>query len=213
MITLSQPLTGNYAGPAQGAQHQADAVGIWGSGFYDLHLFPLTEALASAFIEVRELRAMPYFPYVDKMTPTMMVDLANRWGEGQANSHLIGARYASYQTFGSQDQDFSYVWAQQCIDYTSINDQLRDEVAAHEVVHRWDVNIAAGRPSDHCDLNAYGNTANRCSMHTYIQQSTTQPGSPVRVEFRDGIVEFHYVVSGGTGDSEYLGLRSKDGVQ
>lgn len=215
VITLSQPLAGTYDNaPSQGAPHEADAVGIWGSGFFDVSVLPLTDALASAFVEVRELpQSMPYFPYVDKMSDTMMKDLAGRWREAQADAHLIGARYASYQTFGTQRFDYSYVWTQQCINYTSLSDQLRNEVAAHEVVHQWDVNITAGRASDHCDLNAYFNTASRCSMHTYIQQSSTQAGSPVMPEFRDGVVEFHYVLSGGTADSEYLGLRSKDGVQ
>lgn len=215
VITLAQPLSGNYDGPALGAaEHVADAVGILGSGFYDVDLDPLRNALGSAYIDVHELpQSMPYFPYVNKTSLTLMSDLSGRWREGQADSRLVGARYANVATFGSQQQDFSYVWVQQCIDYTSAGDPLRNEIAAHEVVHRWDVNVAAGHTSDHCDLNAYENTANRCSMHTYIQQSSTQAGSPVRPEFRDGIVQFHYVISGTNVDSEYLGLRSKDGVQ
>jgi hypothetical protein len=216
VITLSQPLAGSYFGPGQtGLAHNADAVGILGSGFYDVNLLPLTSALASAFIEVRELsQSMPYFPFVIKMSDKMMLDLAARWREPQADSHLIGARYATYQTFGTQGNalDWSYVWTQQCVDYTNVTDQLRNEVAAHEVVHRWDVNVTAGFSTDHCDLNSYADAAKRCTMHTYIQD-TSQAGSPVRAEFRDGIVQFHYVISGGKADSEYLGLRSKDGVQ
>jgi hypothetical protein len=214
VITLNQPLTQAYQSPDTALSYTADAVAVWGAGFYDVNLNPLRDVFSEAMIDVHELpQAMPYFPYMNTMDVNMMGRMSNRWRQQSADAHLVAARYYSLQSFGTQTLDFSFVWVQQCIDYTSAADPLRNEVAAHEVVHRWDVNVAAGKPSDHCDLNAYANAAHRCSMHTYIQQSSTQAGSPVRTEFRDGVVQFHYVVSGTTADSEYLGLRSKDGVQ
>jgi hypothetical protein len=215
VITLAQPLSRTYDGPAVNRPaHTSDSVGLWGAGFYDVSLDPLRDSFSDAFIDIQELpQTMPYFPYVDKMTAAMMTELSTLWREGPANVHLIAAHYYSGSSFGTSNADVSCVWVQQCIDYTSNADPLRNEIAAHEVVHRWDVNITAGRLSDHCDLNAYPDTSKRCTMHAYIQQSSTQQGSPVRAEFRDGVVQFHYVIIGSTADSEYLGLRSKDGIQ
>ena len=218
VVTLSQPLSGTYQGRdnSNAPAYTADAVGLWSSGFYELSLDPLRDAFVDAYITVAELpQSMPYYPYADRLTVDVMRELSTRWREGPANVHLVGARHYHQPSFGTETENFSYVWVQQCIAYTSENDPFRNEVAAHEVVHRWDVNRPYGRTSDHCQLQAYANGAHRCSMHEYVQQNpekVNNPG-PVLPQFRDGVVQFHYMINGTSVDSEYLGLRSKDGVQ
>ncbi|HEX2834923.1 MAG TPA: hypothetical protein VHW00_18055 [Thermoanaerobaculia bacterium] len=213
VLTLSSPLARSYDGPRNGQNYLADAVGLV-AGMYDVSISPLRTSLQDAFIDLRQTtQMMPLFPYMGTMTEPQMQSMSQLWRQGDADVHLIAARYAFTPKFGSENAGSSFVWTQQCIDYTSATDPFKDEIAAHEVIHRWDVNLNVGRSGDHCDLNAYSNAGRRCTMHTYVQQDPNQPGSPVRTEFRDGIVEFHYVLQQNGPDSECMALRSSGGVQ
>lgn len=217
VITLDTPLTGSYVGPpGPNLDHLADGVGIVGDGTYDVRLEPLRAELRNAFVDVWERsQRTPYFPFVGRMTEPEMRALSKRWQEGDADVHLVAARYRDMDEFGSQALDWSYVWTQQCIDYSNETALLKDEVAAHEVIHRWDLSIAAGRSTDHCDLNAWSDVTRRCTMHTNVQNVPTRPNqaAPVRPEFLDGRVEFHYVIGNSGVDSEYLMLRAHGGIR